>query len=175
MIKIAPLFILHLFLINIQIVYSQNTCRSIIPETREDCFKFSNQTTYCCHFTSPENSFFNHCEEINGGDYLTSQNSTISYKVEYQIDCGRTYSKNNMLSCGSTIPSSMSDCSKYSTYQSSCCYYNFYGKKGCVLNDYKVDRAVMVGNIILQCSGYSLGNIFNYWVFILVLIFTIFQ
>ncbi len=175
MVKRVSIYILILFLIKILLVYSQNNCRTIIPKTGEDCFKFSNLTTYCCHFANSKNSFFNHCEEINGGDYLTTKNSTISYNDEYQIDCGKTYSKNNINSCGSSIPSSMADCSKYSTKQNSCCYYNFYGKKGCVLYDFKVDRGVVVGNIILQCAGYSLINLFNSWMYIMILIFTFFQ
>lgn len=173
--KRASIYTLTLFLIYIQFVFSQNTCRSIVPKTKEDCFKFSNLTTYCCHFENSKNSFFNHCEEINGGDYLTTKNSTISYNDEYQINCGKTYSKNNMTSCGNEMPSSMADCSKYSTKQNSCCYYNFYGKKGCVLNDYKADRGVIVGNIILQCEGFYMRNFFNYWIYIIILIFTIFQ
>ena len=132
-----------------------------MPKVKKDCYQFSTNTNLCCHMEDPTNSFFNYCESINSGDYLTTINNKVINGVNITMDCGSVYSANAMSKCGNTTVSSINDCVTYSTQENSCCYYNYLGNKGCIKYDFNIKDSVLIGNVILQCTSTYLKALMN--------------
>jgi hypothetical protein len=145
--------ILIYFVILINCVYSQNSCTSIIPKHIDNCTQYTTPNSICCFVEDPNNSFFNYCRELDIGSYLTSDNYTSLSGTNLRMRCGVSYAENGWKTCGSSSPTWINDCTKYSTIDNSCCYYNNYGSKGCVLHKYKTEGSIVLGNVILQCSS----------------------
>lgn len=145
--------ILLLVLMYISSVKNEKTCVSFIPKSAQECFEFSDASTYCCHYSDGVNHFSDYCNYVNPAEFMTYPNHTLYGNLNMTVNCGKTFTSNNYKKCGPATVSQMSDCSADSTIEASCCYYNYLGRKGCVRYDVSIKGSLIQGNVILQCAS----------------------
>ena len=156
----------------------EETCNTITPTSRNDCFSISVSNGYCCYKTTGEN-----CTIIQKKDLSNSKEYDCGITGENygKYEFGQYHPKQEVeslgfVTCGKISPSKKKDCTDYSEISNSCCLFTIDGKKTCLhigrkyIGDLKEKSFNFEGkDVKYECKSFNI--IFNLYLILLIALF----
>ena len=166
-----------LLLLFVEIILGQECDDMPEPVSRNDCFKASSSSYYCCF-----NSNNNKCISIqkNKLGNLSFLDCGISEENYGKYEFGEYHPKMDFdigfQTCGTQSPKKVKDCTEYSELSNSCCWFKKGDKTACFSIGKKHDKKNVKGNsningnsVEFDCKSFNI--IFNLYSILLLLLF----
>ena len=172
------IFFLFLIILLFQTIINQNCGETnTFPAKRNDCFRFSNETFYCC-YKDGECSPQNKSKIEEGYDCGITEDNYGKYEFQqYHPKIDTDIGKIGFQTCGKKIPEKPKDCHIYSEITNGCCFFKIKDKddKACFFIGRGIDKKHLKSNfshdgieIDFDCNSFKIS--FNY-ILILLIIF----